>query len=446
MSELPHSALLKLQQDLNQLSCEFSASAFDLEIKNLHELMQHNSDLQDHLQKDLHQLHALLRRFQSHRRSYQQWLNDQIKIQRAKLLKSSDATFGNAKNWSFKAQLERAQCWKLDQDTKNKLAALIGKHANWKFPILYYKPNSAELSRLLVHGDPFYVVDQDRRSVDVVTKHLTSDMRRKLFYYNIDAMLEFIPDHSQGLIVSWNNFRFQDIKSIQEDIKMLAKKLLPGGCMLFDFNDGETVQGSLAVESALMSFAWKDVIIQELKDNNLTLLNCIHAPDYHVSYMLAQRSGELPTVPVVNKIALVKKNTQEAKRIEQEEIAARLYYENLTVRLKKQIKAHQLRDKTLNQSQQHTDYTKILEKKMDQNLAHLTAMLDQYGKKHRATLHAMINVAMLAYVMGRTRDTQNIYKQTVDLIKHVQPNTELQEAFEQLETLIRNIDQSKQIN
>lgn len=436
------SEILKLQQKFQQLDWHTPFEQAAVESTALLKLMHHNSDNQEiqAFKKDLGQLENLVRRIDRRAKQFEKTLEDQRRRSKLDLLKASDANFDF--DLTESRVLERAAAWRTSKEVKDEIGGLLGQYVDWRFPVLYLEPNIAELTRYIVSGEPFYIVDDWEASIDQVVQQLTPEMFNKLHCYTKNSAIEYIPDDSIGLAVTWNNFRFKRINSIAADIELMSRKLLPGGIMLFDFNNGDTIQGAQDAELNLLSFAWQERIERFVANNKLEILHHKHMPDYHNSFMIVRKAGELPKLPLVNKLALVIKDQNEVSRLREEERQLREFYQNLENTEQKENQARAERDQKLNELEKirSIDHKQILQAKMERGLQHLQVMLNQHGRKHIATVQAMINVAILALLLEKPRDAKQIHQQVSRLIKHLDKTDALVQSSKRLDEMIQNLN------
>lgn len=61
---------------------------------------------------------------------------------------------------------------------------LVGQYINWKFPIAYIDPNIGELTRHILSGDPFYVIDDRELPYKNLLETLPIASQKKIHHYS----------------------------------------------------------------------------------------------------------------------------------------------------------------------------------------------------------------------------------------------------------------------
>ena len=385
----------------------------------------------------INKFHIINQQLQRHRDQFLSYLDETINAERLELIKAADQNFKYDLRGS--SITSRASQWKTDNALIERLKSLIGQNADWRFPVIYFEPNTGELTRLVVHGDPFYVVDDFSDSIDYVLGRLPEEMTRRIHCYSKDAADDRIPDHSIGLAVVWNNWRFKRVNDIQADMRFLSKKLMPGGILFFDFNDGDTPQGAADAEEYHQSFIWQTKLARLLDDNQLEILVHQHSPTNRISYMLTQKKGERPKINLVNKLAVVEKNPRAFSELQNEETAVKeeRWFRRLSKRQQEDTARRQL-DAMISaeQKDREIDQTAILTAKLDRALAHLSVCIPRYGKNHDTTIRAQISIGMILVAQKKIKEATGLFQRITRAATNTTLSYDTAEDLQHLNSII----------
>ena len=437
------SDLLKLKKQLEQLDWSKQARQVNT---GLDELDKHVSRVYSDygFDESSKQYANIVRRVERNRDELMTRLEQDIAAARLNLIKESNSHFKY--DLTETSVITRAERWDTGEYLIEELKSTIGAIADWRWPVVYWEPNTGELTRLIVHGEPFYVIDDWDHSLEHVLKRLPNAMRRKVHLYSHEMFNTMLPDSSIGLAVVWNNWRFAKVNDIGEGIRRLSKKLIPGGYLLFDFNDGDTLQGAEDAEKYVQSFVWRDRVERFLKENKLEVDKYHHDTDNRVSYILARKAGERPYTAIVNKLAIAEKNQEEFDKLAEEELAKQQAEFDLRKYNEEQQQAAQAKlDEEINALEQsrRIDNRMILTKKLHKAMAHRTVCLQKHGRDDPMTVNADISVINLLLAQERYKDANQLYTR---LVRHVHVDTldhKTARRFSDLKQTIENIDSNE---
>jgi len=146
---------------------------------------------------------------------------------------------------------------------------IAGQYISWERPIAYIEPNIGELTRHIISGDPFYVIDDRELPYNNIVKSLPKASQNKIYHYNKKTALNDLEESSIGFCVSWNNFPFKSQGKIFKDIQLMSQLLIPGGYAVFNYADADSIEGAKFVEEYEVSLIWKEKIDQYAADNQL---------------------------------------------------------------------------------------------------------------------------------------------------------------------------------
>lgn len=337
--------------------------------------------------------------------------------------------------------LQHRRNWKVSGAVIEQVTGLIGKYIDWRFPIVYMEPHTAELTRYLISGDPFYFVDERSLPYEVMLKSMPVESINRIYHYK-KSSADVLEPNSAGMCVSWQNIPFKKIGEIRKDIELMAKIAAPGGYVVFDYIDANNAESADAIEQGLFSFQWRERILQFLNENNLEILHEIKFLDYHPVLLFCKKSGELPELNLNNKLGLVLPDHDVLKQKRKEETELRKFYKNITSSLQKDIDAIEQKDRLLNEldQQRQVDLTKITESKLKSAVNHLEIVLSQYSSEHPAVIEALLRLSKLTYSIGRIKDSFNLIKRASNDIKKIDADNKLYKDYHEWTNFLNNID------
>lgn len=136
------------------------------------------------------------------------------------------------------------------------LQSRIQMNSNWQHAGAVIRPGLETWINHIVGCDPMYVIDTDQDLLDPVKRNFNESYLNRLRFYRIDesdqpGMLDRLPDRQFGFVLIYNFFHYKPFDVIKNYITEIDKKLAPGGCLAFTFNDCDRWGG---VENAERSF------------------------------------------------------------------------------------------------------------------------------------------------------------------------------------------------
>lgn len=198
------------------------------------------------------------------------------------------------------------------------LAGVAGSVSDFKYPTAYVDPNSGEILRSIIGGDPFYVVDDRNLPYMKMLEKVPDATSRKLLLYNKNkAQTQLVPG-SVGLCVSWNNFPFYTHGQITKDIGLMSNLLRPGGHVVFNYADAHTISGARFIEKNKMPVIWRDRMERIASEHDLELVNVFYdnQHNYPFSICLFKKAGEIEDLNLVNKLGFVVSDPEFLKKKE----------------------------------------------------------------------------------------------------------------------------------
>ncbi len=343
-----------------------------------------------------------------------------IKQKRAQVSHGNIEFFDHFK--SEQQYLEEMKIWD-NEVIAEQFAGIVGKYISWKYPIVYFEPNSGELLKYIVSGDPFYVIDDLQLPYENLLKKLPDESKKRIHLYNKAHAEQYIDDNSIGVCVSWNNFMFNTHGKIKKNLQLISQKLRAGGYAIFNYVDAHSYNGAVFAESNPIQLLWKDRLDQIADEFQLDSI--LHSEFEFVQspFKIAvyKKRGKQKTVNLINKLGIIlpveETMIQKRKLFEQENALARATRNNLEHNLKRLAE----RDKLLADLDEKLKAGKenVIAAKLKNSLNHLnTALADSnYNYSHPYILESILHISKLTFSLGNIKDSKNLIKRVSKHIK-----------------------------
>ena len=338
--------------------------------------------------------------------------------------------------------LEYAQNWKNDWII-DKFLGIAGQYVTWKHPVAYIDPNIGELTRHIISGDPFYVIDDLTTPCCNIVDSLPAASQHKVFHYTKQTAATHLEKSSIQVCVSWNNFPFATQGNINKNIKLMSELLKPGGYAIFNYADAHSAQGAKFCENYIVPVVWKERIDRYAAENNLTEISYHNYPGYPFSIAVYQKDGKSIDLNITNKLGLVLPNEKQLQiqRLEESE-------ENLKIRaarskLEDDLKRLKERDKLLRDldKQRQLGNENILEAKLKKAINHLNSMISAYNDyTHPSVLESLLHVSKITYSIGRVKDSKNLIKRVERDIAKMSEDNFIGRKYREWQNFLNNID------
>lgn len=323
------------------------------------------------------------------------------------------------------------------------LKGIFGQFANWKYPVAYFDPNIAELTRYLIAGDPFYVIDDRNLPYKNLIESLPVESRRRIHLYTRKNAKVFLEDNSVSLCVSWNSFPFTYQGAINKDLEIMSKILRPGGYAIFNYADAHSYEGARYVENNRTQIVWKERIERFLADNNLYTVMEYELDNFPFKIVVSQKEGKYKELNLINKLGLVLPNQEllVEKRIEEETKKQQLNNER-NQKLIHDIEYLKNKDKLLNELEEKRMLGRenVIEQKLKTATANLNEALKRHDYTHPIVLESILNVSKLTYSLGRHKDSKNLVKRVQRDIDKMSSDNEIAIKFRYWIEFLNNID------
>lgn len=389
-----YSEYLEARQKLNELDFS-SGEIFKNEIEKMFSIVESVELVSSKaVRKKLEDVDRILISLSRLIKNYNEQVKIDMKPARIDLLKQSNLEFDYIPTKN--ELIDKRSRFKTPRYILEDLSGIIGRKVRWEFPVMYYEPNTADITRLIVAGEPFYIVDDYTESTKHVLNHLPPEMKNKVHHYNKADMATLIPDNSVGFVAVWKNFVFKKISVVQKDLELISQKLMPGGHLLFDFNDGETFAGARCSENQMYAFHWRERIEKFLDQCNLELveyakLNCSTG----LTVALVKKKGTLVEINLVNKLGLICVDQTE----KQKNTELKNYYLNIIQRineLNSQDQTHKKIKQDLERAFINHDNKQLIRNKRDKVLQQIKGIKHTQGTRSVAHVQLLLSVSRLS--------------------------------------------------
>ena len=376
------------------------------------------------------------------------FLEDCVKIKNQTTLeilndRRHDQTVAWIPNEDDQTYLNRIQPWE-DDVIVDKFLGLVGQYVDWKFPIAYIDPNTGSLIRHIISGDPFYVIDDRKLPYENLLKALPAESQKKICKYTKKTAESHLEESSIGMCVSWNNYPFMAQGKIFNDVTMVAKLLRPGGFFVFNYADAHSINGAKFTQDHLVPIFWKERLDRFTSENNLVEISSHEFDGYPFKVAIYQKIGNMPELPITNKLGLVLPNESQLAKKRLEETEEYRKSKASRSKLEYDLKLLKERDKLLKDldSQRQLGNDKVLHKKLQNAINHLNSALLQYNNDytHSSVLESILHVSKLTYSIGRIKDSKNIIKRVARDIEKMSEKNLIARKFREWQNFLNNID------
>lgn len=361
-----------------------------------------------------------------------------------RLLKLRSKLTLNMFNWETDSEyLEYMKLYKNDFII-DKFLGIVGQYIDWKYPVAYIDPNLGELTRHIISGDPFYVVDNRTMPYNNILQSLPIESQRKLLHYNkgtADSMLE---DSSIQLCISWNNFPFMTQGKINKDIALMSKMLKPGGYTIFNYADAHSVQGAKFCINDTVPVCWKQKIDQFAKENQLTEKVTYQFDGYPFSVAVYQKDGHTDDINIVNKLGLVLENAKFKQQLKDQQDQEKIKQSIFDNKVANDLQALKEKDQLLRniQIQKELGRDNVIESKLQSAINHLNSILAHNNSDYTepVALEAVLHISKLTYSLGRIKDSKNMLKRVSRDVEKMSAKHHSARKFREWEIFLNNID------
>lgn len=161
-----------------------------------------------------------------------------------------------------------------------------------------------DLTEILTGGEPLYVCDFNKQSMQRNVLKFTPEYQNKICQYVInDNDFSALPAGQFSFILCWNMFNYVTLEILKKYIVSLSKLLKPGGVILFSYNNCDITDAMLVTEIGVASYMPKRHVIQLCTQLGFEVLATYDLPNEidpipytYISWIEIKKPGELTTV------------------------------------------------------------------------------------------------------------------------------------------------------
>jgi DNA-directed RNA polymerase subunit F len=446
------SDILRAQEILSSIDKEQLSVNLNSDIKEFVEIIEKfnlvdNSDLHNkyhELNSTILYANRLIERLVDILETFENNLSNERKISHQDTLKSTNDIFSYHLVWEKEEEyLWHREQWKVTPAIIDETVSLIGKYINWKYPVVYYEPHTANLLQYLRSGDPFYIVDDMELPYKNILETVPRETAGKLYHYTKSQAQDFLEKDSVGMCVSWQNIPFKKLGEVRKDIELMSAITKPGGYVIFDYVDAGVSSVAKEIEDGKFMFQWRDRILQFLDENNLEILHEVDFIDYSANLLVCQKQGKTPELNISNKLGLVLPDSKSLDRKREEELAENKRLKAARSKIEQDLKRLQERDQLLKDLDKHRSEGKenVIESKLHNAINHLNSMIAAYDDyTHPSVLEALLHVSKLTYNLGRVKDSKNLIKRVERDIAKMSADNFIARKYREWQDFLNNID------
>ena len=189
----------------------------------------------------------------------------------------------------------------LSDDERGEIQTIAKSYTAWEYPCLEVGPGDGEWTPHLIAAQPLYLVDRHREYINNTLSQFNELFQRRVMTYITgveDNRPEFdfsmLPKEQFGFIFAWNVLNFWPYNETEHSLKQFFDLLLPGGVMMFSYNNCDVPECADAAESGFKSFLttrWLQVAFEKIG------FEVIHfrSTSTHVHWVEIKKPGTLLT-------------------------------------------------------------------------------------------------------------------------------------------------------
>lgn len=190
----------------------------------------------------------------------------------------------------FHEHLEWASLWPPMNKEFEDFAALIQSFSSWQYPCLIYGAKNSSIIRSMVSAEPLYVMERFSEYFDLQKQKFTREFARKINFYNYHE-LAALPNNALGFAFIYNEFPFIPWDMINNILNQIITKLMPGGHIIFNYNDCETARGIYEFENQSMTYSTAKMYIDLMESRGLTCIKKYVSTSQTFSYLIFRKNG-----------------------------------------------------------------------------------------------------------------------------------------------------------
>ena len=164
----------------------------------------------------------------------------------------------------------------LSLQEQDELLARCSVHLNWKIPCLVINAFNHEVLQMASTSYQLYIADQDDAVLADSLNKFSVAAKNTMRTYNIksfhDMDLSTLPQKQFGMVIVWQIMERLTLPYIRIVLDEIKKVLQPGGTVMFNVNDCDTVMGSqLATNPVSKSYVTKALLEPIINETGFAL-------------------------------------------------------------------------------------------------------------------------------------------------------------------------------
>lgn len=244
-----------------------------------------NNNLTDYIKKTImdlnNQIESLTKDY--HKSGYQFKVKDEVIIH---------SPFGGV-------LAENKKKMEVQEDILEDIKVIIQSKSEWNYPSLEIGCGNNDISRCMPIGDPYYVTDMHKETLESLKNTFNEIYKRKVrCYLNSDlenyTNFSFLPQEQFKFILSWNVLNYYPKLEFKQFLSSCWNLLRPGGSMVFSYNDCDYKE---CVRKFYFGSSWmnESMIREILKEVGLIIKNIHHSTE-SIHWVECEKPGDLSSV------------------------------------------------------------------------------------------------------------------------------------------------------
>lgn len=163
--------------------------------------------------------------------------------------------------------------------------------SSWTMPALVFNVDNIQHLNEMFGFYPIYIVDKWREIVPNLEETYHQAQIRKVRVYDLDKIRDF-PMRAMGMAMSRNHFTHCSRAQFITEIEWLVKAIVPGGHIVFNFNDCEHSKCAALFEKSIRSFMLGTDVREILNSLGLTITAWDYLEDSGTVWVEAKLPGQ----------------------------------------------------------------------------------------------------------------------------------------------------------
>lgn len=298
-----------LEKSINLEKIDFSSSSKELneyinKVNSLIEDLSYTHAIE--LKKTSEEIQILLKKHQSNVLNLSEYLKKIVFSDHAQYIKYNETIWReNFENMLFHENLEWSKLCPPNKTEFSNFSLRVSHFCNWQYPAIIYGSKDYDLITTMSSSDPLYVVEQYNEYITLQKERYHPDFVRKLKFYRFND-INLLPKNDVGLAVVFNEFPFLPWDTIVFILEKLINCLMPGGTLIFNYNNCLTVRGFKEFEARRMVYTTPDMFIKFLCKQHFTIEEHYISDKETFSYLIFKKAGSRELIKRYPSVGFVK--------------------------------------------------------------------------------------------------------------------------------------------